>query len=54
MQKRYQLENERYYNVYGVRKEDLSNYDLVIDTTKLSPTEVADEIIEKYLEWLKK
>lgn len=54
MQKRYQLENERYYNVYGVRKEELSNYDLVIDTTKLTPTEVANEIIEKYLQWLKK
>lgn len=53
LQKRYQLENERYLQVYGVRKEDKSNYDLVIDTTKLTPKEVADIIIEKYSEWLK-
>ena len=39
--------------MYGVRKEDKSNYDLVIDTTKLTPKEVADIIIEKYSEWLK-
>ena len=41
MIKRYNLENERYYNLYHVRKEDLSNYDLVVDTTNISPTEVA-------------
>lgn len=54
MQKRYKLENERYFMVYGVRKEDLSNYDLVIDTTELSPEEVANTIKEKYFEWLEK
>ena len=37
MQKRYKLENERYWELYGVRKEDESNYDLVIDTTNLTP-----------------
>jgi len=54
MQKRYQLENERYFDVYGVRKDDMSNYDLVIDTTNLTPDEVANIIKEKYLEWLNK
>ena len=53
MQKRYKLENERYYMVYGVRKDDMSNYDLVIDTTDKTPEEVANIIKEKYLEWLK-
>lgn len=52
MEKRYKLENERYFTVYGVRKEDLSNYDLVIDTTDLTPNEVADIIKKKYFEWL--
>lgn len=51
MQKRYKLENERYFKIYGVRKEDMSNYDLVVDTTELTPEEVADIIMEKYLEW---
>lgn len=53
MQKRYQLENERYWNLYGVRKEDESNYDLVIDTTKLTPEQVADKIEKEYKDWLK-
>lgn len=54
MQKRYKLENERYYMVYGVRKDDMSNYDLVIDTTDKTPNEVADIIKKEYLEWLEK
>lgn len=54
MQKRFKLENERYYEVYGVRKDDMSNYDLVIDTTKLTPQETADIIKNEYLKWLKR
>lgn len=54
MQKRYQLENERYYQVYGVRKDDMSNYDLVIDTTNLKPEQVAEIIEKEYFKWLKK
>ena len=54
MLKRYKLENERYFNLYGVRKEDESNYDLVIDTTTLTPNQVADKIKEEYLKWLKR
>lgn len=50
--KRYELENERYFSLYNVRKEDLSNYDLVIDTTKITPEEVANKIIEEYEKWL--
>ena len=54
MIKRYNLENERYYNLYKVRKEDMSNYDLVVDTTNITPTEVANKIIEEYTNWLKR
>lgn len=52
MQKRYLLENERYYNLYGIRKEDESHYDLVIDTTNFAPEEVAKKIIEEYEKWI--
>lgn len=52
MQRRYQMENERYFNLYGVRKEDLSNYDLVVDTTKLTPNEVKQKILDEYKKWL--
>lgn len=50
--KRYTLENERYWNLYHVRKEDKSNYDLVIDTTTKSPNEVAEIIINEYKKWI--
>ena len=52
--KRYQIENERYWNIYHVRKEDLSNYDFVIDTTNYTPQEVADRIEEEYKKWKQK
>lgn len=51
--KRYTLENERYFKLYNVHKEDLNNYDLVIDTTNLAPEEVAEKIQEEYEKWLK-
>ena len=52
IEKRYKLENERYLELYGVRKEDEANYDFVLDTTSLTPEQVADKIEEEYKEWL--
>ena len=54
MKKRFELENERYFNVYGIHKEDLSNYDFVLDTTNLTPEQVKEKIISAYKEWLEK
>lgn len=54
MEKRYKLENERYWELYKIRKDDMSNYDFVIDTTNITAKEAAQKIKEKYLEWLKK
>ena len=51
---RYNLENERYFHVYGVRKDDMSNYDLVLDTTDLTPVQVKEQIIEEYYKWKRK
>lgn len=51
MIKRYNIENERYWQLYKVRKDDMSNYDLVIDTTNLTPNQVADKIKQEYLKW---
>ena len=50
--KRYNLENERYFKLYNVKKQDLSNYDLVIDTTEGNPEKQANKIIEAYKKWL--
>lgn len=52
MQRRYKLENERYWKLYHVHKEDMSNYDLVIDTTNMTPEEVAKKIKDEYTKWL--
>lgn len=49
---RYNEENERWFNTYGIRRDDMSNYDLVIDTTNLLPEEVNKIAKEKYLKWL--
>lgn len=54
IRKRYLLENERYLNLYNIKKDDLNNYDLVIDTTNSSAEEVANEIIKEYEKWLEK
>ena len=50
---RFEQENIRYLKTYDVKRSDMSNYDLVIDTTNITAEEVAKEILEKYKEWLK-
>ena len=52
LQKRYRLENERYYKLYNIRKEDESNYDIVIDTTNMTAQDVSNIIIKEYTKWL--
>ena len=53
MIKRANLEVERYFNLYGVRKDDMNNYDLVVDTTNLTIEEVKQTILDEYNNWLK-
>lgn len=50
---RFEQENMRYLKTYNVKRDDMSNYDLVVDTTNMTPEEVANLILEKYKEWLK-
>lgn len=45
IKKRQHLERERYNEKYGIDYLDFSKYDLVLDTTKMSPTEAAEKII---------
>lgn len=51
---RYNLETERYKKLYNIDKTDINNYDLVIDTTNKTPSEVSNIIIKEYNNWLKK
>lgn len=54
MQERYIIENKRFYELYNIHKEDKSNYDFILDTTKLNLEQIKDEIIIAYNEWLAK
>jgi predicted cytidylate kinase len=51
---RFKLENDRYFEIYNIRKDDMSNYDYVLDTTNISPEEAAENILSEYFKWLKK
>ncbi len=45
IKKRQQLERARYKEKYNIDYLDFSTYDLVLDTTKMKPTEVAEKIV---------
>ncbi len=51
---RHNSENKRYLELYGVNRDDMSNYDLVIDTSNITPEQVAEEIEKEYKKWLEK
>ena len=42
------VENRRYKAIYGVNCEDLGNYDVVIDTSYISPKEAVEIIMDCY------
>ena len=44
-------ENKRYFEQYGVHITDMSNYDLILDTTYASPEEIAHALMEAYRSW---
>ncbi|WP_255910708.1 cytidylate kinase family protein [Ruminococcus sp. zg-924] len=50
---RQQIEAERYKMIYNLDINDENNYDLIVDTSYLSPQEVADIIIDKHKQWIK-
>ena len=49
---RRESEKKRYMTQYGVDIKDLMNYDLVVDTTVATPTEVAGAILACMNDWL--
>lgn len=48
---RKQSENTRFLEIYGADCGDMSNFDLVVDTSKISPEEVAGKILEGFRKW---
>jgi len=45
-------ENKRYMELYGANCSDLSNFNLIIDTSFITPRRVADIILAEYNSWL--
>ncbi|MDR0796623.1 MAG: cytidylate kinase family protein [Tannerella sp.] len=45
-------ENKRYMELYGADCSDLNNFDLIVDTSVITPEEVVDIILAKYNSWL--
>ncbi|MCI8482246.1 MAG: hypothetical protein HFJ27_04105 [Clostridia bacterium] len=50
---RHKEETKRWQEEYGVNRDDMANYHLVIDTTSLKPEEVCQKVLTAYEEWLK-
>ena len=51
---RFNLENERYRQIYGTDNLNFSNYDLVIDTTNISAEKAAEILWSEYQKFCKK
>jgi len=45
-------ENRRYLEIYGATCSDLSNFNLIIDTSFITPERVAEIILAEYNAWL--
>lgn len=48
---RQKLETVRYKEIYGIDYYDMSNYNLVIESTNASPDEITQEILERMAEF---
>ena len=49
---RKESENKRYMELYGADSSDLSQFNLVVDTSYISPEQVADKIMTAYHRWI--
>lgn len=49
---RHREETNRWNEEYGVNRDDMSNYDFVLDTTNLTPEEVCNTVLDAYRKWL--
>ena len=53
LETRWQVENDRYFELYHTNNLNMNNYDFVIDSSNLSPTEIMKKIHTKYKEFKK-
>lgn len=53
LKERWQTENDRYLELYGVNNLNKKNYDLVINSTRLKPEQIVEKIYKKYEKFAK-
>lgn len=51
---RWNVENDRYQELYGVNNLNLNNYDFIIDSSNLTPSQVVEEIYSNYINFIEK
>ncbi|MEK7561333.1 MAG: (d)CMP kinase [Patescibacteria group bacterium] len=51
---RLDVETSRYKAIYNIDPYDMSNYDLVIDTSANNPKQVVDQVVQGFQDWLSK
>ena len=51
---RWQIENERYLELYNTNNSNLNNYDYVIDSSNLIPEQIVEKIYENYINFVEK
>lgn len=54
LETRWQVENDRYWELYQTNNLNLSNYDLIIDSSNLTPTEIMKKIHLEYIKFIQK
>lgn len=54
LQERWDLENERYFQIYGFDNRDKSNFDLVVDNSNLTIEQTGELIYAAYLNYMSK
>lgn len=54
LKKRYVEENARYKKIYNIDCTNMKNFDFVIDSTSLTPSQVAEKIYNAYQKFVKK
>ena len=54
LKKRWQVENDRYLELYGVNNLNLENYDLIISSNNKSIEEISKEIYKNYQKFMQK
>lgn len=54
LEARWQVENDRYLELYQTNNLDLINYDFVIDSSNITPTEITESIYVEYVKFINK